>query len=78
MTIAAILLVNMLIAMMGNTYQMIAEQKNEWMRQVFEGILVGQHLQIWPQNPHWPSSNVNSPDIGHPNYVFNLFGNTYC
>ena len=34
MVIAALLLVNMLIAMMGTTYQAIAERKNEWIRQV--------------------------------------------
>ena len=34
MVIAALLLVNMLIAMMGSTYQIIAERKNEWIRQV--------------------------------------------
>lgn len=34
MAIVAILLVNMLIAMMGNTYQKIAETRNEWQRQV--------------------------------------------
>ena len=34
MVIVAVLLVNMLIAMMGNTYQKIAETKNEWQRQV--------------------------------------------
>jgi predicted branched-subunit amino acid permease len=34
MAICAVLLVNMLIAMMGNTYQKIAETKNEWQRQV--------------------------------------------
>jgi hypothetical protein len=34
MVIAALLLVNMLIAMMGTTYQNIAERRNEWMRQV--------------------------------------------
>ncbi|XP_011054744.1 PREDICTED: transient receptor potential cation channel subfamily V member 5 isoform X2 [Acromyrmex echinatior] len=33
MAIVAILLVNMLIAMMGNTYQKIAETRNEWQRQ---------------------------------------------
>ncbi len=32
--IANILLINMLIAMMGNTYQKIAETRNEWQRQV--------------------------------------------
>jgi hypothetical protein len=36
MGIVAILLVNMLIAMMGNTYQKIAETRNEWQRQVIE------------------------------------------
>jgi len=35
MVIVTILLVNMLIAMMGNTYQKIAETRNEWQRQVF-------------------------------------------
>lgn len=34
MGIVAILLINMLIAMMGNTYQKIAETRNEWQRQV--------------------------------------------
>lgn len=34
MVIVAVLLVNMLIAMMGNTYQKIAETRNEWQRQV--------------------------------------------
>lgn len=34
MAIVAVLLVNMLIAMMGNTYQKIAETRNEWQRQV--------------------------------------------
>lgn len=34
MAIVAILLINMLIAMMGNTYTKIAETKNEWQRQV--------------------------------------------
>lgn len=36
MGIVAILLVNMLIAMMGNTYQKIAETRNEWQRQVID------------------------------------------
>lgn len=40
MVIAAILLINMLIAMMGNTYQRIAEMKNEWMRQWARIVLV--------------------------------------
>ena len=31
-----VLLVNLLIAMMGDTYTKIAEIKNEWMRQVFK------------------------------------------
>lgn len=34
MALVALLLINMLIAMMGKTYQDIAERKNEWMRQV--------------------------------------------
>lgn len=38
MGIVAILLVNMLIAMMGNTYQKIAETRNEWQRQVSKFI----------------------------------------
>ncbi|XP_035213588.1 transient receptor potential cation channel subfamily V member 5-like, partial [Stegodyphus dumicola] len=33
MALVALLLINMLIAMMGKTYQDIAERKNEWMRQ---------------------------------------------
>ncbi|KOB61355.1 Nanchung, partial [Operophtera brumata] len=36
----AILLVNMLIAMMGNTYQKIAETRNEWQRQWARIVLV--------------------------------------
>ncbi|KAL1459098.1 hypothetical protein WDU94_011106 [Cyamophila willieti] len=40
MAIVAILLVNMLIAMMGNTYQKIAETKNEWQRQWARIVLV--------------------------------------
>ena len=31
---AFLLLLNLLIAMMGDTYNMIAEIKNEWIRQV--------------------------------------------
>lgn len=34
MVIVGVLLINMLIAMMGNTYQKIAETRNEWQRQV--------------------------------------------
>ncbi|XP_050673208.1 transient receptor potential cation channel subfamily V member 5 isoform X2 [Leptidea sinapis] len=52
MIIVAILLVNMLIAMMGNTYQKIAETRNEWQRQwarivlvVERGVPPGQRLQ---------------------------------
>lgn len=41
MAIAAVLLINMLIAMMGNTYQKIAETRNEWQRQVWY------HLDLW-------------------------------
>nr|ATU07271.1 TRP channel protein nanchung [Nephotettix cincticeps] len=40
MGIVAILLVNMLIAMMGNTYQKIAETRNEWQRQWARIVLV--------------------------------------
>ena len=32
--LGALLIVNMLIAMMGNTYLMVAETKKEWTRQV--------------------------------------------
>ncbi|XP_014468136.1 PREDICTED: transient receptor potential cation channel subfamily V member 5 isoform X2 [Dinoponera quadriceps] len=41
MAIVAILLVNMLIAMMGNTYQKIAETRNEWQRQLRASVSVG-------------------------------------
>ena len=34
LALAFILLINLLIAMMGDTYCKIAEIKNEWMRQV--------------------------------------------
>jgi hypothetical protein len=34
MCLVVILLLNLLIAMMGDTYAKIAEIKNEWMRQV--------------------------------------------
>lgn len=40
MAIVGILLVNMLIAMMGNTYQKIAETRNEWQRQWARIVLV--------------------------------------
>nr|XP_042896955.1 transient receptor potential cation channel subfamily V member 5 [Parasteatoda tepidariorum] len=40
MAIVALLLINMLIAMMGKTYQDIAERKNEWMRQWARIVLV--------------------------------------
>lgn len=40
MGIVAILLVNMLIAMMGNTYQKIAETRNEWQRQVSDYVTI--------------------------------------
>lgn len=43
MAIVAILLVNMLIAMMGNTYQKIAETRNEWQRQVWVTILMNNY-----------------------------------
>ena len=38
LAIAYIMLVNLLIAMMGDTYTKIAEIKNEWMRQVITAI----------------------------------------
>ncbi|KAL7635754.1 UNVERIFIED_CONTAM: hypothetical protein RMT77_013571 [Armadillidium vulgare] len=40
MAIVSLLLINLLIAMMGNTYQIIAEMKNEWMRQWARIVLV--------------------------------------
>lgn len=40
MVIVSVLLVNMLIAMMGNTYQKIAETRNEWQRQWARIVLV--------------------------------------
>lgn len=52
MGLVALLLVNMLIAMMGNTYQIIAETRNEWQRQwarivlvVERGVSPGERLQ---------------------------------
>lgn len=46
MAIVAILLVNMLIAMMGNTYQKIAETRNEWQRQVYLSTVVKKEERI--------------------------------
>ncbi|KAA0195328.1 hypothetical protein HAZT_HAZT002922 [Hyalella azteca] len=40
MAIVSLLLINLLIAMMGNTYTIIAEMKNEWMRQWARIVLV--------------------------------------
>lgn len=40
MVLVTVLLVNMLIAMMGNTYQKIAETRNEWQRQWARIVLV--------------------------------------
>lgn len=41
MIMVTLLLVNMLIAMMGNTYQLVNETQKEWFRQVFNnGILI--------------------------------------
>ncbi len=34
MVLVTLLLINMLIAMMGNTYQIVSEMQNEWLRQV--------------------------------------------
>lgn len=47
LSIVLVLLVNLLIAMMGDTYTKIAEIKNEWMRQV--GTTDGnvEQVQIW-------------------------------
>jgi len=36
MVLVTLLLVNMLIAMMGNTYQVVSETEKEWLRQVRE------------------------------------------
>lgn len=48
MAIVAILLVNMLIAMMGNTYQKIAETRNEWQRQVSPSLyLISLSLRLF-------------------------------
>ena len=38
--VVTVLLVNLLIAMMGNTYTVIAEIKNEWMRQWARTVLI--------------------------------------
>lgn len=40
MGVVAVLLINLLIAMMGNTYTKIAETKNEWQRQWARIVLV--------------------------------------
>lgn len=40
MALVYILLVNLLIAMMGDTYGKIAEIKNEWMRQWARTVLI--------------------------------------
>ena len=34
MVLVTLLLINMLIAMMGNTYQVVSETQSEWLRQV--------------------------------------------
>ena len=45
--IVVILLLNLLIAMMGDTYAKIAEIKNEWMRQVdIQGIATYLHQRV--------------------------------
>ena len=44
--IVVILLLNLLIAMMGDTYAKIAEIKNEWMRQVIGDVDVDVDSQI--------------------------------
>ena len=43
--LGALLIVNMLIAMMGNTYLKVAETEKEWTRQV--ELFVFEHLS-WP------------------------------
>ena len=40
MSLLVILLLNLLIAMMGDTYAKIAEIKNEWMRQWARTVLI--------------------------------------
>ena len=40
MSLLVILLLNLLIAMMGDTYAKIAEIKNEWMRQWARMVLI--------------------------------------
>ena len=47
--IVVILLLNLLIAMMGDTYAKIAEIKNEWMRQVMLSIVrrLGKLNETW-------------------------------
>ncbi|XP_076042112.1 uncharacterized protein LOC143026009 [Oratosquilla oratoria] len=46
MAIVTILLINLLIAMMGNTYQRIAETKNEWQRQNSVVCTVGETSEL--------------------------------
>ena len=61
--VAFILLLNLLIAMMGDTYTRIAEIKNEWMRQV--DIQCSRHCNIFPSNVSlYTSVGPNSPDCG--------------
>ena len=43
--IVVILLLNLLIAMMGDTYAKIAEIKNEWMRQVMKMLVVFVYME---------------------------------
>ena len=40
MVMVALLLINMLIAMMANTYETVSNQKNEWMRQWAKIIVI--------------------------------------
>ena len=60
--IVVILLLNLLIAMMGDTYAKIAEIKNEWMRQVdIQGIATYSRLSNLSL---YTSVGPNSPDCG--------------
>ena len=49
--VAFILLLNLLIAMMGDTYTRIAEIKNEWMRQA-------SCMTVMSKQPKWQEKQV--------------------
>lgn len=69
MIMVTLLLVNMLIAMMGNTYQLVNETQKEWFRQVFNsGILISNT---------WCETNVLYQEyLMYPVYVFCLLKKT--